>query len=182
MNAILVSALSISIVQPGERAAVEAMLQLYIHDFSELFAGTRRGDLGEDGRYVVDIAIRDWWSDTVDHVALLIRVDGRLAGFALLNRKAHGDHLIDWAMAEFFVVRKYRRAGVGRLATREIFARYPGRWEAAVMRLNTGALAFWDAAIRSHPAVAAIEIFDTRPPSWNGSSFVFSIVPSIVEQ
>ncbi len=170
--------LSVSIVLPGERAAVEAMLQLYIHDFSELFSGTPRCDLENDGRYAPDIPIGRWWAGSGDHVALVLRVTERLAGFALLNKQSHEDRAIDWSMAEFFIVRKYRRGGIGTAAAQAIFGRFPGRWEAVVMRPNTAALPFWDAAIRHHPGTRDLEIVDSTPPGWDGAIFRFSIAPS----
>lgn len=46
-------------------------------------------------------------------------------------------------MAEFFVVRKHRRSGVGFQAVRQLIGARPGQWEIAVVRANVGALAFW---------------------------------------
>ena len=50
---------------------------------------------------------------------------------------------LDHAVAEFFVLRKYRRARVGTRAALSIFRRYPGRWEVGVAWYNPPALAFW---------------------------------------
>jgi predicted acetyltransferase len=46
-------------------------------------------------------------------------------------------------MAEFFVLRKYRRQGVGELAAREIFGRFTGPWEIRQRDANIGAVTFW---------------------------------------
>lgn len=64
-----------------------------------------------------------------------MRVDGRLAGFALLRRGTcfpERDVLSDdsgMMITEFFVMRKYRRQGIGKQVARELFECYPGRWE-----------------------------------------------------
>ena len=50
-------------------------------------------------------------------------------------------------MAEFFVLRKYRRGGVGTDAARAVFARFPGEWQTRQQFENTGAIAFWRRAI-----------------------------------
>ena len=57
-------------------------------------------------------------------------------------------------MAEFFVLKKYRRTGVGVKAARHIWCRYPGRWELRVLETNTPAQMFWQAAIGSFTGVA----------------------------
>ena len=49
----------------------------------------------------------------------------------------------------FFVLRRYRRDGVGTEVARQIWSRYTGRWEVRVMEANKAALAFWACAIKS---------------------------------
>ena len=46
-------------------------------------------------------------------------------------------------MAEFFVLRKYRRGGVGTDAARAVFARFPGEWQTRQQFVNEAAIAFW---------------------------------------
>ena len=50
-------------------------------------------------------------------------------------------------MAEFFVMRKYRRAGLGRRAAAEIFPLFPGEWTVRQQRGNAPATSFWRTAI-----------------------------------
>ena len=169
--------LSLDIASAAERPVLENLVQLYIHDFSELFAGTSRGDLSDDGRYSVDIPLANWWQ-MPGHIPLLFRFHGRLAGFALLNTATHSGAPTDRNMAEFFVVRKYRRSGLGTAAAQTLFTRYPGRWEAAVMRTNSSAHAFWHRAIATHPAVARIAIAENGHAGRDGAIFRFDIARS----
>lgn len=166
----------VDIVAVGAEAqpVIENLLQLYIHDMSELFAGTPRCEIEADGRFHSSIDVGKWWRDE-DHIALLVRVDGRLAGFALLNAAAHSGTPVDHNVAEFFIVRKHRRSGVGMAAAHAMFNRYPGRWEAAVMRANAGALAFWARCIAAHPGAGAITREDCTDQRWNGTLFGFNI-------
>ena len=50
-------------------------------------------------------------------------------------------------MAEFFVMRKYRRRGIGRQAAADVFARFAGPWQVRQQRSNPAATAFWRRAI-----------------------------------
>jgi predicted acetyltransferase len=52
-------------------------------------------------------------------------------------------------MADFFVVRRHRRDGVGTEAARQIWNRFPGRWEIRVMESNKAAYKFWAHAIKT---------------------------------
>jgi predicted acetyltransferase len=109
-------------------------------------------------------------------VPLLLNMDGHLAGFALINRLSRTGLAVDHNMAEFFVVRKHRRRGVGRAAAAEIFSRYRGRWELAMARRNVAALAFWREVIKSEPRVADLDEIDLRNSSWDGPVLRFGII------
>jgi predicted acetyltransferase len=170
----VIDGLAIDPATAAEQPVIENLVQLYIHDFSELFVGTARGDLSDDGRYKVDIPLADWWQRP-DHVPLLIRYRGRLAGFALLNTSPHGGEPVDFNMAEFFIVRKYRRLGIGTAAAHAIFAFYPGRWEAAVMRGNASAREFWAACIAGHAQTITMIADDLADTRWDGTLFRFEV-------
>ena len=81
-------------------------------------------------------------------------------------------------MAQFFVLRKYRRRGVGRAAACELFSALPGRWQVGQMPLNLPAQAFWrrvigactggrfvEQRIDSGAWQGVLQSFDNRPPA-----------------
>jgi predicted acetyltransferase len=167
------STIDVSIARVDERTALANMMQLYIHDFGELWSRSPPGELGPDGRYA-DYPLDDYWRQT-DHVPLLVRLGGHLIGFALVNADPHSGLPVDHSMAEFFIVRAHRRGGAGTIAARAIFSAYPGQWEAAVTRRNVGALPFWRHAIQGHDRVEDIEERDYNTPDWNGPIIRFRI-------
>ncbi len=121
----------------NDEPLLERLFQLYQYDFSEIMGG----DVEDDGvfRY---ISLGDVWEDDLVH-AYIARVEGLLAGVALLIERSHfsGDPDVTF-MDEFFVMRRYRRAGVGsEFATRR-FEMFPGRWEVAEVAPNTDGAAF----------------------------------------
>jgi predicted acetyltransferase len=119
-------------------ATVRNLNQLYLHDLSESVGW----DVAEDGRFAEE-DVAGYWQDPRCH-PFLFRVDGRLGGFAVVDGYSHlsGEAGI-WDMAEFFVLRRYRRSGVGRRAAGLLFDRFPGRWEVRQLPGNTAATAFW---------------------------------------
>lgn len=170
------SKVTVSLARADERMALANVMQLYIHDFGELWSRAPPGELQADGRYE-EYPLDAYWRET-DHVPLLLRLGGHLIGFALVNTYAHSGLALDRSMAEFFVVRAHRRGGAGTIAARKIFSLYPGQWEAAVTRRNVGALPFWRHAIQGHPNVQDIEERDYATPDWNGPIIRFRIKPS----
>lgn len=143
------------------------MLELYAHDFSE-FIDIK---LGPDGRFgYKNLAL--FWADANRH-PFLIRVDGSLAGFAFVTRGSVISSDTDvWDMTEFFIVRRFRRLGVGTTAARAIWERFPGRWEVRVTDKNQKAMKFWGRAINEF-LVRTIESipFDRDGANWRVFSF-----------
>jgi predicted acetyltransferase len=125
------------------------LLELYAHDFSEFHSL----DIGADGRFGYK-SLSLYWSDP-NRYPFLVRVDGKLAGLALVKRGSEitGNPTV-WDMAEFFVFRGCRRRGIGTFAAREVCRRFPGLWEVRVMQSNVLASSFWGRAISGFTGVA----------------------------
>src|SRR3712207_8167071 len=66
----------------------------------------------------------------------LFRSDGKLAGFALIRTLPALPKAVlpVYSMAEFFVLKKYRRRGVGREAAFRLFSMFPGEWHVTQQR------------------------------------------------
>ncbi len=125
----------------GERPLLQRLFELYLYDFSEL----EHADVDEEGWFVP--SARPWlvryWSEPGRH-ALLLRVGGKPAGFALVDESspipASGDRRF---LGAFFVARAYRRKGYGAAMARAVFDRFPGRWQVLQIRANPAAQTFW---------------------------------------
>jgi predicted acetyltransferase len=52
-----------------------------------------------------------------------------------------------WDMAEFFIVRGYRRLRIGTKVAQEIWEKFPGKWEVRVIDRSQRAMKFWGCAI-----------------------------------
>jgi len=138
---------------PAAEPLLDRLNQLYAYDFSE-FMGL---DVGEDGRFSGGTPIASCWSHAWRH-AFLIRAEGRIAGFTILDDQSRitGDpHVAD--VAEFFVMRRFRRQGVGRLAAFQAFSCSP-RWEVRQTAANVTATAFWRRTIDAFTGGAFTEV------------------------
>jgi predicted acetyltransferase len=145
------------------------LLELYVHDLSAAFPNV---ELGPDGRYGYrDLAL--YWSEPERRFPFLIRCDGRVAGFALARRGSPASDDPDvFDVAEFFVLRRYRRSGVGRRAAILLWNRLPGRWLVRVSEGNLGALPFWAGVITELTRGAATEFKRPgHPYAWRVFSF-----------
>jgi predicted acetyltransferase len=156
---------------PDDAATLRNLLQLYLHDFSEVDGH----DADESGRFAYD-DLAPYWTEP-GRRAFLIRVDGRLAGFVLVNREAPlSGSGAAWSIAEFLVMRKYRRRGVGAHVAAEVFRRFPGRWEVSQIAANVAAQSFWRAAIGRCTGGRFDEVY-VEGDGWRGPVQVFTIGP-----
>ena len=95
-----------------DRLPLARMLELYQHDLSDIWDQ----DLDAHGEY--GYALDAYWRDRHYHPFVAV-VNGRYAGFALVNPDLKvgtpgEDSSAHW-MAQFFVLKKYRRTGLGGL-------------------------------------------------------------------
>jgi predicted acetyltransferase len=129
-------------VHEEERPLLDRLVQLYLYDFSEVDPD----DVGEDGRFAYGAL--DRYGREPGHEALLLRVRGKPAGFALIDERSPlPDSAHRHYVHEFCVLRAYRRGGYGSAMAWALFERYPGAWQIEEIGPNLAAQAFWRRAI-----------------------------------
>jgi len=137
----------ITIVEAEEqdRDVLSRLMELYCYDFSE-FTGW---DVRDDGRFG-DKGLDGCWTEPWRH-PFLIRADGKLAGFGIVDERSHlTDDPQIRDMKEFFVMRKFRGQGVGAYVAAHLFVQFPGRWEVRQHRQNVAARSFWVRVIKRY--------------------------------
>ncbi|MBS1786540.1 MAG: GNAT family N-acetyltransferase [Acidobacteria bacterium] len=152
---------------PDQEPVLANLIELYAHDFSEM----ADLELNSDGRFGY-APLPLYWQQPNRH-PFLVTVDDRLAGFALVKQGSEiSGNQNTWDVAEFFIVRRYRRHGVGKIAAHQIWRTFPGCWEVRVLERNQTGLAFWNRAIASFvgtPVAAAVSNINNK--IWHVFSF-----------
>ena len=121
-----------------DKPVLRNLLQLYEYEFSDIEIGSL-ADVNEHGLYDRPRYFEHYWTETDRH-PYLIRVDEKLAGFALVRRSSYVTSDEETcSISEFFVMRCYRLEGVGTRVATELFRLFPGRWEVAEVAANLGA-------------------------------------------
>jgi predicted acetyltransferase len=143
------------------------LLQLYCYDFSE----SVDIEISKDGKFPYE-SFPLYWSEPHWH-PFLVTVNGMPAGFALVKRAATStDFKTTWDMTEFFIVRRYRRRGIGTRIAKEVFKQLLGLWEVRVMSSNHSGLHFWEHAIKAFVGRSVPSVRITRDgEEWQLFSF-----------
>jgi len=126
-----------------QQAVFAQLMNLYNYDFTEY----NNDDINEHGYYY---GYYNLWTEDKHHY--FIRIDGKLAGFVIVQNG--GYKYLDDKQAhniyEFFVMKKYRRNGVGIFAAKTIFDMFKGTWEVCQMQNNSPARKFWKCVISEY--------------------------------
>ena len=80
------------------------------------------------------------------------------------------------SIADFFVLRRYRRQGVGRTAAMLLFDRFPGAWEVSSGADNVPGHVFWRGVVDHYTGGHYAETW-IQTPNWRGPVESF-VVPS----
>ena len=136
---------TLDLVDVGRKEILRNLLEKYLYEFSQ-YEGTAPNELGLFGYDYLD----NYWTEE-RRWAFFIRVDGKLAGFAMVNDFPEApDVPTDYSMAEFFVLYPYRRKDVGLQAARLVFDRFKGRWQLKRHPGNLPSVSFWNQAVSGY--------------------------------
>lgn len=161
----------------NEKPILQNLMQLYLYDFSELDGE----DVNDLGRYHY-LPFERYFTEQ-GRYPFLVRVEGTLAGFVLVRKgsllltEEHPSHNQTTVMAEFFIMRKFRRRGIGRQVAKKIFTRFPGRWEIAQLEANRPAQEFWRKVIDEYTDGLFKEVY-LNSGNWLGPVQVFTTTES----
>jgi predicted acetyltransferase len=125
-----------------DRLPLFRMLELYQHDLSDIWDQ----ELDSHGEY--GYSLDRYWKEPSCHPFIALS-NGYYAGFALVDGATKVAKSGQW-MAQFFVLKKYRRAGIGKALAHHVFSALPGDWEVGQMSDNLTAQRFWRRVIAEY--------------------------------
>ncbi|MEM7365836.1 MAG: GNAT family N-acetyltransferase [Pseudomonadota bacterium] len=145
----------VTIATDAERPLFRNLMQAYEHDLSEF-----TGDVpGPDGIFSVGEYFDVFWTEP-ERFPFKILHRHQIAGFALVRSFEPGAY----SMSEFFVLRSFRRTGVGRAAAILLFRQFAGEWHVAQDDANEPAQRFWRQTIGDYTNGDFIEAYSESRP------------------
>ena len=128
-----------------EKPLLIRLMELYNYEFTAY----DNSDVNEFGYYGYD-HIDDYWNEK-GRYPYLIRVDGKIAGFALVCPHCEFIKCENArSIGEFFILLKYRRMGIGQWVAFELFNKHRGIWEVCYFRNNNAASKFWKKVVEKY--------------------------------
>ncbi len=127
-----------------EKEILKNLLEKYDYEFSQW----DNRDVNKLGLYGYDYL--DYYWTEKNRWAYFILADNQLAGFAMINDYPEASEPTDYSLAEFFVMFKYRRKGVGKIAVFKIFDMFRGKWQLKRHPHNITSVNFWNKVVSEY--------------------------------
>ena len=132
--------ITIVLASKNEKEILRNLLEKYLYEFSQY----DDADVNDIGFYGYDYLDYYWTENNENRFAYFIKVDKKLAGFFMIREHTN------YEMAEFFVMNKYRRLGVGTYVMKFIFNKYTGKWQIGYTPRNKIAKIFWNKIVEKY--------------------------------
>lgn len=127
-----------------DKAILKNIYQLYLHDLSSY----NQEDLDHNGLY--DVGFLDLFWEKEGLFPFFINIKDNVIGFILVQTGRFAPSTgEDYYISEFFILRKYRRKGIGKAAISKLFSLFPGTYLLGQMPTNMPAIQFWKSLFKS---------------------------------
>jgi len=132
-------------VPESKKSVLRQLVELYEYELSP-YTGYELNEYGYFGYRYLD----NYWTEA-DRFVYFIMVEEKIAGFVMVNSycEASKDPNAK-TIAEFFVMKTFRRQRIGKAAAEKIFELFPGTWEIHQYLENKKSLAFWEKVVGEH--------------------------------
>lgn len=137
--------ITLHLMSVDEKYLLIRLMELYNYEFS-VYSDNDISDYGYYGYSHID----DYWNEE-GRFPYLIRVDNKIAGFALIC--PHCDYRKEAdarCIGEFFIMLKYRRKGIGSKVAAQLFDKHRGLWEVCYWKNNLPAGKFWKSVVEKY--------------------------------
>lgn len=129
-------------VPESKKSVLRQLVELYQYELSP-YTGYELNEHGHFGYSYFD----NYWTEN-DRFSYFIMAGEKIAGFVMVN--SYCEVLKDAnakTIAEFFVLKTFRRQGIGQTAAKKIFNLFPGKWEIHQYLNNEKSVIFWEKVV-----------------------------------
>ena len=134
--------ITIESIKIGEKEILRNLCEKYEYEFTQ-YEDMDVNDLGLYGYKYID----HYWTED-NRYAYFIKVDNKLAGFVLIDDHRYIKNIeTNYCIAEFFVMFKYKRKGIGTYALKYILNKHKGKWQIGYHPENESGKYFWNKTV-----------------------------------
>jgi len=129
-------------VEETQKSVLRQMIELYEYDMS-IYTNEELNDYG-----FYDYSYFDYYWNEENRFAYFIKCNDILCGFVMVNDFCYALRGEDAkVISEFFIMKKYRKLGIGKQIAKQVFSMFPGKWEVNQIPGNKVSYIFWENVI-----------------------------------
>jgi predicted acetyltransferase len=128
-----------------DKTAIENLMQFYIYDFTEFI----KYDVEDNGLFASYPHLEDYWREKNNKFPYVIKKGDKYVGFVLV-KLIESEERSYFSIVEFFIMKKYRRLGIGKAIAFQVFDLHKGQWEVYQKDSNKPARVFWKNVIKEY--------------------------------
>lgn len=173
MNGRVQMGIEIAMIPYEDKTVLYNLIQLYRYDSSEFDGHV----LNNHGLYLYKYFDHQWTDEY--RRPFIVKVDGEIVGFVLISLGVPKEYMkLSTAektnsISDFFIMRKYRRKGVGSKVVYSLLEKFIGTWEIRQTAANQPAYTFWKQIISRYKQNNGYQESFLQNDKWNGPVFVF---------
>ena len=135
----------IDLVSKEEKEILRNLLEKYEYEFSQY----NKKDVNNLGLFGYDYDLDNYWTEE-NRYPYFIKMENNLAGFIMVNDYPINGLETKWTMADFFVMYKYRKMGIGTFAVKYVFEKHKGKWGLMYHPKNITSKSFWNKVVNEY--------------------------------
>lgn len=169
-NQISINKENITIIdaKPEQEELFKNLVNLQFHDLSEF---RDNFDILEDGRFEWNFS-ECFKSNNENHHPLLIMFNNRVVGFLIFSMFNEKHPEADFQLVEMFILKMYRKKGIGKKVINLIFENYKGKYHLDVSKKNIPAINFWENLIKQNSDQITRKSFEDEGDEYINYKFV----------
>ncbi len=157
--------LRIDIVRESDREILNRLVQLYMHEESE----HADYEVDDDGLFIYP-GLNEYVTQH-NKCAYLLRVKGKLAGFALVKNLESLKGGKVTTISDYFILNNFRGLGIGEEFARMMFDEHHGLWQIPLPVAREGSRTFWKKIVWRYSGSKCKEV---ETGEWHGTVLEFS--------
>jgi len=152
----------------NDKPVFRNLMQYYQYDMSE-YSKEDPNTFGQFDYKYLDHYWTEHGKTEEGRTAYLVKVNDQYAGFVLVNNFSLDSKVLGSrkSIAEFFILKKWRKNGIGKMTAFKIFDTYKGQWEIKQMEANLPSHHFWLSVVDEYTK-GQYERIASHLPEWTG--------------
>lgn len=156
-----------------DKPVIRNLMQYYQYDTTE-YNNDDPSSFGLFDYKYLDHYWTDYGKEIEGRVAYIIKISDSLAGFVLVNNySVFNKDSNTKTIAEFFIMRKWRKKGIGKDIAFRILDTHEGLWEVKQEKENIIAQKFWESVVNQYTD-GRYRKHESHQPEWDGPIIYFN--------